>query len=121
METRDQVKKQVPNPTGKGGFQDRPEDRNKGTWDSKNSISFQYNRMLNMSEADFEELVKQPKTDRTMAQRLAFNRIKAADKSLPDMKEITDRVEGKPQVFVDATTNGKDLPSPIISLNTDVQ
>ena len=107
--TRDQVKRRVPNPTGKGGFQERPQDRNAGTWDSKNSISFQYHRFMNMPEAEFRAFTSKPASERTMAERIAYNRVKAADKSLADVKEITDRIEGKAFQKMDITSDGEKL------------
>ena len=100
METSDLVQevepKKIPNPTGKGGFQERPEQINRnGTWKPENSISFQFRRFINMTTEEFEDFRKIPKSKRTVAQHLAYQRIIAAEKSLPDMKEITDRVEGK--------------------------
>jgi hypothetical protein len=94
METSKQVEKFVPNPTGKGGFQ--------------------YNRFINMTEAELEAFTKLPKSERTVAQRLAFNRVKAADKSLPDMKEITDRTEGKAYQSMDVTSGGEKLEGLVI-------
>ena len=106
MKTRDQVKT-PPNPTGKGGFQERPQDRNKGTWDSTQSISFQYNKLMRLSPKELE--IYQPET---VAQQIAKTRLQASvDKKfgLPDSKEITDRTEGKAPQSIDVTTGGDKL------------
>lgn len=102
--TTEQVsKKKTPqerNPTGKGGFGDNPENRNPGGWKKENTISYQYNRFLNMSPADLKAYATTPEKDRTVAMDIAYQRVIASRKSLMDVKEITDRTEGKaPQFF----------------------
>lgn len=106
METTNQVDKKVPNPTGKGGFGDNPENRNPGGWKKEDSISYQYNMLMRLSP---DELVKfKPET---VAQMIAFKRIKEANKDngLPDTREITDRTEGKAPQAIDITTGGEKL------------
>lgn len=120
MESTNQVlKKKTPqerNPTGKGGFQDHPELRSPGGWRKEMVFSYQYKRFMNMSEEEFSAWPKTPKSERTMVELGAYMRVKEMLNSLPDAKEITDRTEGRAAQSVDVTTNGKDLPSPIISL-----
>jgi hypothetical protein len=103
--TRDQVIT-PPNPTGKGGFGDHPENRNKGTWNSEDSISFQYNKLMRMSPDELAEFVPV-----TVAQEIALARIKQAkkDTGLMDTKEITDRTEGKAPQNIDVTSGGDKL------------
>lgn len=55
MATTDQVDKQVPNPTGKGGFGEHPQDRSDGRWNKNESISYQYNRLLRMTPEALDE------------------------------------------------------------------
>lgn len=96
-ETTDQVKR-VPNPTGKGGFGDNPQNRNPGGWKSEDSISYNYNKLIRMSVEDIKKwLVDNPESKRTMAQELAYNAVIQARKDLSYLKEITDRTEGKAQ------------------------
>lgn len=92
------------NPEGKGGFGDNPQNRSDGRWKKENSISYNYNLFLAMSEEEFAEFI--PKTK---AQRIAYNRIKDAEDSLNDTKEITDRIEGKAPQSVDVTTGGEPM------------
>jgi len=94
------------NPTGKGGFQERPKDRNNGRWNKDDSISYQYNKLLRMSPEEFEEFVPI-----TMAQKIALQRINNATLTdgLNDTKEITDRTEGKAQQSIDMTSNGETI------------
>jgi hypothetical protein len=84
-----------------------------GGWKKENVVSYQFKRFINMTEQEFREFSKTPKSAMSMAERLAYNRVLAADKSLPDLKEILDRTEGKAAQSIDMTTNGKDMPSPI--------
>lgn len=88
-----------PNPTGKGGFGDNPQNRNPGGWDKSTSISYQYNRLLRMSVEDVKEF-----TPSTTAELIAKQRITEAWEdnnvtkggALMVTKEITDRIEGRP-------------------------
>lgn len=100
-ETTEQVKN-VPNPTGKGGFQDHPELRNPGGWKKEDSISYQYNLLVRLTVEEFKAWVKKyPEDTRTMAQEIAHRAILRAIKSLKDLQEITDRTEGKaPQTVI---------------------
>ena len=81
-----------PNPTGKGGFGDHPENRNPGGWNKEESISYQYNRLMRLSPEEFSSF-----KPATIAQQIALQRIKTAitNVGLLDTKEITDRTEGK--------------------------
>lgn len=109
-QTTQQVDKstsKVPNPTGKGGFGDNPQNRNPGGWKKENTISYQYNRFLNMSPEELEAFRSVPKSERTVAMDIAYNRVIAANKSLMDVKEITDRTEGKAPQSIDLTNNGE--------------
>jgi hypothetical protein len=88
------------NPTGKGGFADNPQNRSDGGWKKENTISYQYHRFLNMTPKELEEWVSTPKSERTVAMDIAYERVRAARKSLPDVREITDRTEGKAPQFI---------------------
>ena len=101
------------NPTGKGGFGDNPQNRNPGGWKKEESISYQYNRLGRMTDEEFASYVPQTKFE-----RIAYNRIKDAESSLNDTKEITDRVEGKAPQSVDMTSNGESV-NPFNGLTTE--
>ncbi len=117
-DTSDKLKpttQQVPgNPTGKGGFGDNPQNRNPGGWKKEMVFSYQYRRFMNMTVAEIEEYSKLPKENRTVVEDLAYNRVIAAKKSLPDVKEMTDRTEGKAPQAIDVTSGGEKLPTVII-------
>ena len=97
--------------TPPAGFNVNPQNRSNGRWKAEDSISYNYNKFLAMSEEEFAEYV--PKTK---AQRIAYNRIKASEDSLNDTKEITDRTEGKAQQMVDVTTGGEAIVTPVVRI-----
>lgn len=88
------------NPNGAGGFADNPQNRSSGHWDKEESISYWYNKLLRMTDEEFEKW--QPKNK---AQRIALKRIVAAEGgdelALKNTKEITDRTEGRPKQDID--------------------
>lgn len=96
------------NPEGKGGFGDHPEHRNPGGWRKEVSFSYQYKRFMAMSIAELEEYAKTPKEKRTVVEDLAYGRVLAAKKSLPDVKEMTDRTEGKAPQAITITSDPLD-------------
>lgn len=93
------------------GFHTNPERRSDGRWKKEDSISYNYNKFLAMSEEEFAEFKPQ-----TKAQRIAYNRIKDAEDSLNDTKEITDRVEGKAPQSIDMTSNGESISTPVVRI-----
>ena len=96
MDTTKQVKKRkAPNPTGIGGFRDHPELRSPGGWKKENTISYQYHRFINMPPDELKAFVKVPDNEKTVAMDIAYRRVVASYKSLADVKEISDRTEGK--------------------------
>ena len=97
--------------TPPAGFNVNPQNRSNGRWRKEDSISYNYNLFLAMDELEFAEYV--PKTK---AQRIAYNRVKEAESSLNDVKEITDRVEGKAQQTVDVTTGGEAIVTPVVRI-----
>lgn len=101
------------NPEGKGGFGDNPHNRNPGGWKKEESISYQYNRLGRMTDEEFASYI--PKTK---FERIAYNRIKDAEESLNDTKEITDRVEGKAPQSIDMTSKGESI-NPYSNLTTE--
>lgn len=111
MKTSNQVNgqnKKIPNPTGKGGFKERPQDINtKGFWDSTMSISYQYKRFLKMTPEQLEQYKSLPDNEKTVAMEIACAQVKSSKRSLPHAREVTDRTEGKAQQSIDLTTDGE--------------
>lgn len=109
MTTTEQVSPPPPNPTGKGGFGDNPQNRNPGGWKPEVTFSYQYKRFMNMPVADLETWLTKNKKTMTVVEHLAYKRVLAAKESLPDIKEMTDRTEGKAPQSVDLTSGGEKL------------
>ncbi len=93
------------NPTGKGGFGDHPENRSDGGWKKENVFSYQYKRFMNMTLDELNDWRLIPDMQRTVVEELAYNTVMRSKQSLPDVKEITDRTEGKPVQHIELATN----------------
>lgn len=93
--------KVVPNPEGKGGFADNPQNIARGRWSKDTSISYWYNKLLRVSLDDFNAFVPE-----TMAQKAAHKAVKQTVNRLDFLKEVTDRTEGKAPMTIDHTNNG---------------
>lgn len=105
------------NPKGKGGFGDNPQNRNPGGWKPEMVFSYQYRRFMNMTIDELEKWAKTPKSKRTVVEDLAYTRVLTARASLPDVREITDRTEGKAPQSIDLTTGGDKIqPATIVDL-----
>ncbi len=96
--TTKQVKNYTPNPTGKGGFKENPQNRGNGRWSKETSISYNLNKLIRMKVKDFENFLSQ---ERTMAEVIAWERVKGAMETLSDAIYVTDRTEGKPKQAVE--------------------
>ena len=91
------------NPTGKGGFGERPEDINRsGTWNPRMVFSFQCRRFMNMTVEEFKNWINiTPEKERTMIEEQAYNAVLKARTKLDYLKEQNDRTEGKaPQTVI---------------------
>ena len=91
------------NPTGKGGFKDRPEDINAGGR-PKNAESFAYwyGQFKNMSVKDLKSWQNDnPEDTRTVASDLAFVRVINARKDLREFQEVANRSEGMPKQSIE--------------------
>lgn len=101
---RDETGKFAEGSTPPAGFNANPQNRSAGGWDKNTSISYWYNHFIRLPRDEFDDWdMETPPCDRTMAQEIAFQRVKAAKEldrlGLDNAREITDRTEGKaPQV-----------------------
>lgn len=91
------------------GFNMHPENISPGGWKKENTISYQYNRFLNMNPEELKEFANTPAKERTVAMDIAYSQVLASRKSLPHTKEITDRTEGKAPQSIDVTSGGETI------------
>ncbi len=91
------------------GFHTNPERRSNGRWRKEDSVTYQYRRMLAMTNDELEAFIPE-----TQAQKIAKMRIMRAvrddDSSLAETKEITDRTEGKARQDIGIETDEKAVP-----------
>lgn len=105
----------VINPTGKGGFQERPQDISPGGWKKEDSIGHQYNMLIRLNVDDFMKWeTDNPESKRTVAQELAHKAVIKARKDLAYLKEVTDRTEGKATQHTDITSDGDKIVFPVV-------
>lgn len=115
--TQQEESKKGNNPNGVGGFGDNPQNRNPGGWRKEVSFSYQYKRFMAMTSKELAEWAKTPADERTVVEDLAYARVVAAKKSLADVKEMTDRTEGKAPQSIDLTSKGeKIVPATVVDL-----
>lgn len=107
-----------PNPTGKGGFQERPQDINReGNWEPRNTFKYQMNRFKNMTIKELEDWNKEmTKEVRTVAEDLAFTAVVKAREKLEYFRELSNRTEGMPKQTTDITSGGETLTG-LIQIN----
>lgn len=106
--TTDQAKPQRGgnrNPTGKGGFQERPEDRNPGGWKKEDTPRFKLEQMMKLSEVELLDIAND-KSAPMFENKLARAII---DGNWTVIKEMTQEVYGKPKESVDVTTQGESI------------
>ena len=116
-ESLQQVKRN-PNPTGKGGFKDNPQNINpKGAPKKESRVSWWIEKFLDMDQLEFESWEH---AGHPMAAKIAYGRVYKAYDELPEAREVMDRTEGKPQQKMDLTTNGQDI-KPLLPINTTVE
>ena len=95
--TTEQVKV-IPNPMGKGGFGEHPENISPGGWKPENTFSYQMNKFKNMTVEQFRNYALEvPEETRTMAEELAYQRVLIARKDLRNFQEVANRTEGMPK------------------------
>ena len=103
MKTTDQVSKKAPNPTGKGGFGDNPQNRNPGGWSKRDTLRFKIEEASYLDDEELQAIIDNPK-EATLLRRFAKATLEADWKMI---KEITEMLYGKPKESVDVTSNGE--------------
>lgn len=114
MKTTDQVSKKAPNPTGKGGFGDNPQNRNPGGWSKRDTLRFKIEEASYLDDDELQAIIDDPK-EATLLRKFAEATLKADWKMI---KEITEMLYGKPKESVDLTTQGESI-NPYTNLTTD--
>lgn len=97
--------KQVPNPTGKGGFQDNPQNRSNGSWKKEDTPRFKLEKMMGMTEKELETIVKDKDAsyfERTLAYAMS-------QKDWKTIREMIHEVYGTPKASVDLTSGGEKI------------
>ena len=93
----------IPNPDGKGGFADNPQNRANGRWRKEDSVSYWMNAFLKMSVSDIRKVGERENKndDRTFAQRIAYNSVMKSISQLKYQIETTDRTEGRAKQYIE--------------------
>ncbi len=97
---------QVPNPTGKGGFGDNPQNRNPGSWKKSDTPRFKLEQMMKLSEPELKAIADD--IDAPYFERKLATAIKKADWKV--IREMTDQVYGQPKQTIDTTMT---IPTPL--------
>ncbi len=102
--TTDQVST-PPNPTGKGGFGDHPENRNPGGWKKEDTPRYKLEQMMKLSHKELQEVAldeDRPLFERKLAKFLAENDWKT-------IREMMHEIYGTPKQSVDVTSGGEKI------------
>lgn len=94
------------NPTGKGGFQDRPQDR--GSWTKNTSPTRWIREFSKLTAEEFNEKAKDPTL--TMVQKIAIKHILNASKDPRVAADYIDRLDGKARQSTDVSVTGYEAP-----------
>lgn len=103
MATRKQVS--PPNPTGKGGFQERPQDRHSGAWRKEDTPRYKLEQMMKLSSGELQAILDD--TERPLFEQKLARAI--IDGQWLVVREMIDQVYGKAKESVDVTTEGKSI------------
>ena len=93
------------NPTGKGGFQERPEDRGRGFWKREDTPRFKLEQMMKLAEPELRKIAEDKKAP-LFERKLAIAIRKGEWR---EIKEMIQEVYGKPKENVDLTTGGEPM------------
>jgi len=103
--TTNQVRN-VPNPTGRGGFGDHPENISPGGWNKNNSYSYWQNYFKSLTGKEFQAFpINNP--NMTMAAAGAYARVAKSVTDRQEFEGVANRTEGMPVVKsqIDANVN----------------
>ena len=92
MLTSEQVKK-MPNQTGKGGFQQGQSGNPGGRPKNQESFTYWLNQFKQMTILEFNSYPKIRGDALTIAESIAYGRIKASFENLSEFKDVANRTE----------------------------
>lgn len=95
------------NPTGKGGFQDRPQDR--GSWTKDTSPTRWMREYSKLTISEIDEKAKDPNL--TMVQRIAIKHVINAYKDPHVTTDYIDRLDGKARQSTDVNVASYEPPT----------
>jgi hypothetical protein len=90
-----------PNPTGKGGFAEHPENRSPGGWDKNNTFSYWMNYFKSITVPEFEKYEKENHDTMTMSCLAAYARVGKMVKDLTEFQVVANRTEGMPKQSIE--------------------
>lgn len=101
--TLNQVKRDyIPNPTGKGGFSDNPQNIGPGTWKKTETFRYWFNVFKEMSVKELNDWESNnPEETRSVASDLAYIRVTRGRDDLKEFQEVANRSEGLPTQTVE--------------------
>lgn len=102
------------NPTGRGGFQDHPENRSDGRWSGRASVNYNLNRFKAMTDAELKDIADH-EDELTQAEQLALRAVAGAklgtDLGFKRYQDLVDRTEGKPRQTIDTNVTQSEPPT----------
>lgn len=102
----------VLNPSGKGGFNERPEDRSR-RWTKRGSIKYNLRRYLEMTNEELAEIVANSK-DLTQAEYMALQQVldakKQTERGFKIYQDVANRTEGSPRQQIDTNITQSEPP-----------
>ena len=98
------------NPTGKGGFQERPQDR--GSWTKDTSPTRLIRKYGDMTVPELQEAAKRP--DITVLQKMTIKHLLDAMKDSKTAVDIINRLDGRPRQTIEQTV--RQAETPVINL-----
>ncbi len=102
--------KQVPNPTGKGGFGDNPQNRHNGAWKKESTPRYKLEKMMELSQDELYEIfhdTEAPLFERKLASSIAKGDWKT-------LREMISEVYGTPRQSLDVTSGGEQLKPTLV-------
>lgn len=108
--TNTQAKDMNRNPTGKGGFKDRPQDRGRGFWKREETARYKLELIIKMSDTEIQDLIEDPSTpvfDKRMAEAVQDGKWRELD-------GMINQIYGRPKESIDVTSNGETIGATIV-------